>query len=456
MPWDGTEVWQATLAPEGSLSQAVKIAGGPDESIFQPDWSPSGQLHFVSDRSGWWKLYRVDGGEIRALPALEADFGTALWQLGFNRYAFMRDGTIVCTYSQDGFDHLALIRPTSDSVDTIETELTCFYPPEIACDIRDRVWVIGGSASDPQSVRFLDVPSRKFSVVHRSFEVEVDRGFLSDPRPMAYPTEGGAIAHTMFYPPANPEFEGLPGELPPLIVLSHGGPTSSTRSHLQLGIQYWTSRGFAVADVDYGGSTGYGRDYRRRLNGMWGVVDLNDCVNAALYLCREGQADRDRLIIRGGSAGGYTTLCALTFRDVFATGSSYYGLADLEPFVHDTHKFEARYSDSLVGPYPETKETYRERSPIHFADRISCPVILFQGLEDKIVPPSQAEVMVEALKSKGLPFAYIAFEGEQHGFRRFENIQRALEAELYFFSRILGFELTEPIEPVEIENLPAG
>jgi dipeptidyl aminopeptidase/acylaminoacyl peptidase len=454
MPWDGTEVWQASLASDGTLANEVKVAGGPDESIFQPDWSPSGMLHFVSDRSGWWSLYRVDGGRVEALPSLEADFGAALWKLGYKRYAFMRDGTIACIYSQNGFHHLGIIHPGSDAVETIETDLTCFYPPQIVCDERDRVWVISGSPKEPQSVRYFDPASGLFTLVHRAFEIEVDESFLSIPRSITYPTEGGASAHALFYPPANRDFEGKDGERPPLIVISHGGPTSSTRSHLQLGIQFWTSRGFAVVDVDYGGSTGYGREYRRRLNGMWGVVDLDDCVHAAQYLADQGEVDGHRLIIRGGSAGGYTTLCALTFRDVFAVGASYYGLADLEPFVDDTHKFEARYSDSLIGPYPEARAIYRERSPIHFADRITCPVILFQGLEDKIVPPAQAEIMVEALRSKGLPFAYIPFEGEQHGFRKFENIKHSLEAELYFYSRILGFELSDSIEPVEIENLP--
>ena len=453
MPWDGTEVWEAALASDGTLSRPVKVAGGPDESVFQPEWSPSGELHFVSDRSGWWTLYRLHDGQVERLPALEADFGTALWQFGFTRYAFTRDGTIVCTYSKGGFDHVALIRRGSKSVEKIDTDLTCFYPPQIVCDERDQIWVIAGSPSDPQSVRYLDRTSARFTVVHRAFEVEVERAFLSTSRSINYPSEAGATAHALFYPPANRDFEGAEGELPPLIVISHGGPTSSTRSHLQLGIQYWTSRGFAVVDVDYGGSTGYGREYRRRLNRMWGVVDLDDCIHAALFLAEQGEADRHRLVIRGGSAGGYTTLSALIFRDVFAVGASYYGVADLETFVEDTHKFESRYMDSLVGPYPEARETYRARSPIHFAGQLSCPVILFQGLEDKIVPPSQTEILVQALRSKGLPFAYISFEGEQHGFRRSENVQRSLEAELYFYSLILGFELSDSIEPLEIENL---
>ena len=453
MPWDGTEVWVAALHSDGSVERPEIVAGGPGESLFQPEWSPSSELHFVSDRSGWWSLYRTTDHEVEALPTLEADFGTALWQLGFTRYCFAADGAIVCTYSKDGFDHLGRIRPGGSSVEPIETGLTSFYPPQFIVGGSGRIGFIAGSATDTQSVRLLDLSTGKVEVIYTAFELTVDPAFISIPHPISYPTEGGALAHALFYPPANRDFTGNEGERPPLIVISHGGPTSATRSHLQLGIQYWTSRGFGVVDVDYGGSTGYGRAYRMRLNGMWGVVDKEDCINAARYLAEHGEVDGRRMLIRGGSAGGYTTLCALAFDNVFAGGASYYGVADLEPFVTDTHKFEARYMDSLVGAYPEARETYRARSPIHFADQISCPIILFHGLEDKIVPPSQAEIMVEALRKKGLPFAYIAFEGEQHGFRRSETVQRALEAELYFYSQVLGFGLSEHLEPVKIENL---
>jgi dipeptidyl aminopeptidase/acylaminoacyl peptidase len=260
-------------------------------------------------------------------------------------------------------------------------------------------------------------------------------------------------AHAFSYPPTNPDFRAPPGEKPPLIVFTHGGPTSATQGMLSLSCQFWTSRGFAVVDVNYGGSTGYGRPYRQRLNGQWGVVDLDDCVNAARYLVEQGLADPRRLAIRGGSAGGYTTLCALTFRDIFTAGASLFGVSDIEALAKETHKFESRYEHSLIGPYPEARELYRQRSPIHYADQLNTPVIFFQGLDDKVVPPNQAEVMVEALRTKGVPVAYLAFEGEGHGFRRGENIQRTLEAELYFYARVWGFPLADEIKPVAIENL---
>jgi len=289
--------------------------------------------------------------------------------------------------------------------------------------------------------------------LRRANAATVDAGYLSIPRTIEFPTEHGQTAHAFFYEPRNRDAAAPPGEKPPLLVRSHGGPTSATPATLNLGIQYWTSRGFAVLDVNYGGSTGYGRPYRERLNGQWGVVDVDDCANGARYLVDQGLADERRLAIRGGSAGGYTTLCALTFRSVFKAGASHFGIGDLEVFVRDTHKFESRYLDRLIGPFPERRDLYRARSPIHFVDRISCPMILFQGLEDKIVPPNQAEMMVEALRAKGLPVAYVPFEGEQHGFRKAENIKRALEGELYFYSRVFGFPLADPVDPVRIDNL---
>jgi dipeptidyl aminopeptidase/acylaminoacyl peptidase len=290
-------------------------------------------------------------------------------------------------------------------------------------------------------------------VLRRSTSIAFDPGYLSVPSAIEFPTEGGKTAHAFYYPPRNRDFAAPPGERPPLLVVSHGGPTSGTSARFRPEIQFWTSRGVGVVDVNYGGSTGYGRAYRERLNGAWGVVDMDDCVNAARHLVALGQADPQRLAIRGGSAGGYTTLCALTFRDVFRAGASYYGVSDLEALAKETHKFESRYLDRLIGPYPERRDLYRERSPIHFTGRLSCPVILFQGLEDKVVLPNQAEMMVEALRAKGLPVAYVPFEGEQHGFRRAENIKRALDAELYFYGRVFGFEPADVIEPVRIENL---
>jgi dipeptidyl aminopeptidase/acylaminoacyl peptidase len=313
--------------------------------------------------------------------------------------------------------------------------------------------ICGGGPADPLSVVALDVAAGRFDVLRRATNIRIDAGYLSVPRAIEFPTEGGKTAHGFFYSPRNQDYTGPSGERPPLLVISHGGPTAAASTTLSLGIQYWTSRGIGVLDVNYGGSTGYGRAYRERLNGQWGIVDVDDCINGARYLAGQGEADGNRLIIRGGSAGGYTTLAALTFRDVFKAGASYFGVSDLEALEVDTHKFESRYSRSLVGPYPERRDLYRERSPIHFTDRLACPIILFQGLEDKVVPPNQAEMMVEALRKKGLPVAYVAFAGEQHGFRRAENIKRALDAELDFYSRVFDFELAEPVDPVLIENL---
>jgi len=293
----------------------------------------------------------------------------------------------------------------------------------------------------------------KIDVLRRSTDVAIEPGYLSVPQAIEFPTEHGLTAYALYYKPKNRDFVAPPVEQPPLLVISHGGPTGATSSTLNLAIQYWTSRGFAVADVNYGGSSGYGRAYRQRLDGQWGIVDVDDCINCARYLIEHGEVDGERTAIRGGSAGGYTTLAALTFRRLFKAGASYYGVSDLEALEKDTHKFESRYSDRIVGPYPDRRDLYLERSPINFVDRLSCPVIFFQGNEDRVVPPSQAEVMVNALRQKGVPVAYILFEGEQHGFRRAQNIKRALDAELYFYSRIFGLELADPIEPILIENL---
>jgi len=310
-----------------------------------------------------------------------------------------------------------------------------------------------GSRTEAAWIAKFDLETRSFSRVRRSNNLDIDPKYFSVPRSIEFPTEDGLTAQAFFYPPTNPDFQAPEGELPPLLVESHGGPTSAAATALSLSIQYWTSRGIAVLDVNYGGSTGFGRAFRERLKGKWGIVDVDDCANGARFLVGAGLVDGDRLMITGGSAGGYTTLCALTFRKTFSAGASHYGVSDVEALAKDTHKFESRYLDGLMGPYPERRDIYFARSPINFSGQLSCPVIFFQGLEDKVVPPNQAEAMVDALRAKGIPVAYIAFEGEQHGFRQAQNIKRALDGELYFYSRVFGFELAEPVEPVEIENL---
>lgn len=449
MPWDGTELWIGDLRADGSLRRLERVAGGIDESIFQPEWSPDGILHLVSDRSGWWNLYRWRNGQIETLRKMQADFGKPQWVFGMSTYAFESADNVVCTYTEQGVWRLVSLDNATGKLRLIETPYTDVWNLHASSGI---AVFAAGSPTEPPSIVKLDLATHRMEVLRRSGNVKVDAEYLSIPKAIEFPTENALTAHAFFYGPRNPDYIGPSGERPPLLVISHGGPTAATSTVLSWAIQYWTSRGIAVLDVNYGGSTGYGCVYRQRLNGQWGVVDVDDCVNGARYIVEIGEVDGNRLAIRGGSAGGYTTLCALTFRNIFRAGASYFGVSDLEALTKDTHKFESHYLDRMIGPYPERRDLYRERSPIHFVDRISCPMIFFQGLEDKVVPPSQAELMVNALREKGLPVAYIPFEGEQHGFRRAKNIKKSLDVELYFYSRIFGFETPNPVDPLQIEN----
>ena len=452
MPWDSTELWVAELGPDGSMRRSRRVAGGHGESVLQPAWSPDGVLHFVSDRSGWWNLYRWWDGQVEPLCEMEAEFTAPPWVFGVSTYAFESARRIICAYNRKGTWRLAYLDPETQGMDPIETQYTDVQRIGLAAS-PGRALLGAGSAGEMPAIVQIDLDTKAQDILRRSSDVTVAEGYFSRPRAIEFPTEGGLTAHAFFYPPRSSDFTGPEGESPPLLVVSHGGPTGTTSTTLDLEVQYWTSRGIAVLDVNYGGSTGYGTAYRRRLNGQWGVVDVDDCVNGALYLVRNGEVDGNRLAIRGGSAGGYTTLSALTFRDLFKAGASYYGISDLEALARDTHKFESRYLDGLLAPYPEGRDLYVGRSPIHHVDRISCPVVLFQGLEDRVVPPNQAEMMVDSLRRRGLPVAYVPFEGEQHGFRRADSIKRSMDAELYFYSRVFGFEPAEPVEPVSIENL---
>jgi dipeptidyl aminopeptidase/acylaminoacyl peptidase len=452
MPWDGTELWVAELKADGSIDHSQHIVGGTGESIFQPEWSPDGVLHFVSDRTGWWNLYCWHNNRIIPLCEKAVEFGLPQWVFGMSTYAFASPHRIICNYIEQGISHLASLDTTTGRLDPIETPYTAIS--QVLASANHAIFC-GGSPTELTSIVQLDLNTSHIEILRRSSSVAIDPGYLSIPESIEFPTEHGLTAYAFFYPPQNRDYSAPNGERPPLLVMSHGGPTSAANNTLDLDIQFWTSRGIAVLDVNYGGSTGYGRDYRRRLEDQWGIVDVDDCVNGAKYLVNRGIVDGQRLMITGGSAGGYTTLCALTFRDTFKAGASYFGLSDLEADLLETHKFESRYSYKLVAPYPERSDIYHDRSPIHFTDRLSCPVIFFQGLDDKVVLPNQSELMVEALRAKHLPVAYIAFPGEGHGFRRAENIKRSLEAELYFYSRIFGFPLADAIEPVLIENLKA-
>lgn len=450
MPWDGTELWLADIQSDGGLANPRRIAGGPEESIFQPEWSPEGVLHFVSDRSGWWNLYRMDEQGHQPLCPMEAEFGLPQWVFGQRLYDFQSSSRIVCSYTQQGTWYLAQLDTANGHLETFDLPYTDFGNILVR---GSRVLCTTSSPSRPHSIIQFDLTTHEVITLRQSVDFTIDDSYVSVPTPIEYPTKDGHTGHAFFYPPYNQNFQASDTERPPLMVKSHGGPTGASSTAFNLMIQYWTSRGIAVLDVNYGGSTGFGRAYRERLNGQWGIVDVDDCVSAVQHLIERGKADVSRVTITGGSAGGFTTLCALTFRDCFTAGSSYYGVSDLEALVRDTHKFESRYLDRLIGPYPKAKDQYDQRSPIHFTNRLSCPLILFQGLEDKVVPPNQAERMFEAVKAKGLPVAYIAFEGEQHGFRRAENMKQVLDNELYFYSKIFSFTPADSVPAIRIENL---
>ena len=454
MPWDGTELRVCDLGADGSPEIAERVGGGQAESIFQPEWSPEGTLHFVSDRTGWWNLYRWREGRVEPLCEKEAEFGLPQWVFGMSTYAFISPGRIVCSYTERGSTHLAVLDTEKRELEPVETPYSSIaYVRAAEAQGEGGVVFRGSSPTEAACIVRLDPSTGQHEVLRRSGDLEIDPGYLSVPEPVEFPTENGRTAHAFFYPPKNRDFVAPEGELPPLLVMSHGGPTAVSSTALDPKIQYWTTRGIAVLDVNYGGSTGHGREYRRRLEGAWGVVDVDDCANGAIYLAERGIVDGGRLMITGGSAGGYTTLCALAFRDTFAAGASHFGVSDVEALARETHKFESRYLDRLIGPYPERTDLYMERSPIHSAGHLSCPVIFFQGLEDEVVPKEQAETMFAALRDKGLPVSYVPFEGEQHGFRRAENIKRALDGELYFYARVFGFGLADAVEPVPIENL---
>ncbi len=452
MPWDATELWVAPVNLDGVLNTPQKLAGKTRQSIFQPEWSPDSVLYFVSDRTNWWNLYRwsPQSGDVEPICPKDAEFGLPQWVFGMSTYGFESAESIICTYNEDGIQNFARLNTKTQELTVFDTPYTSIN----GLQVQPGIAAFGaGSPTVPGAIAMLGLSTGQVDELRRSSTVDMDEGYLSAPEVVEFPTENGLTAYGFYYAPKNQDFTAPEGEKPPLLVKIHGGPTASTSTSLDLRLQYWTSRGIAILDVNYGGSTGYGREYRQRLNGNWGIVDVDDCVNGAQYLVNQGKADGDRLMIDGGSAGGYTTLAALTFRDTFKAGASYYGVSDAEALAQDTHKFESRYLDSLIGAYPAEKEKYVERSPIHATDNLSCPVIFLQGDEDKIVPPNQAEMMVDALKEKGLPVAYVLFEGEQHGFRKAENIKRALDAELYFYAQVFGFELADDIEPVDIANL---
>ena len=445
LPFIGTDLWV------GEIGDAPRhVAGGPEESIFQPQWSPDGVLHFVSDRSGWWNLYRERDGLVEAVAPVEAELGWMQWVFGMSSYVFLPDGRIACILNRGARQALTFI--ADGEYEEAGVPYDSAGGPSLRGHGNKLTWICASATKSPVLL-LLDALSREFEVLQSSVQDIIDDAYVSTAEPIEFPTDEGGTGYAFYYPPTNPEFTGPADEKPPLVVSVHGGPTAQSVAGPEPSFLYLTSRGIAVVDVNYGGSTGYGREYLERLKHRWGPVDTADSIAVARYLAERGDVDGERVAITGGSAGGYTTLYALAFEDFFATGASFFGVTDLLAFNETTHKFESQYDRWLLGPLPEETETYKARSPATGADDVSVPVLLLQGLDDKVVPPSQAEIMVEALRRNGVPFAYIAFEGEGHGFRKAENIRRSNEACLTFFSRVFGFTPADELDPLEIENL---
>ncbi|MDJ0789184.1 MAG: S9 family peptidase [Myxococcota bacterium] len=450
LPWDAATLFELPIGAGGAPRH---VAGGPHESIFQPTWSPGGVLTFASDRSGFWNLHQWRGGDVVSLCERAAEFGLPQWVFGMRRFGFVSEERIACVVSEEGRDRLALLDLGTGALDDVASSASAIDGIDVS---GHEIAVIAANERSAPSVQVLDLDSGRFETVREAFEVGMDPEALSPAESVRFASTDGRPVHAFLYRPRLPGVEAPAGERPPLLVKVHGGPTAATSSALDLATQFWTTRGFAVLDVNYTGSTGFGRAYRDGLKGAWGVADVEDCAAGARFAASEGGADPARLGIRGGSAGGYTVLCALTLGDVFGFGASHYGIGDLEALARDTHKFEARYLDGLVAPWPEGEAVYRERSPLYHVEGLSCPVIFLQGSEDRVVPPAQAESMVAALAARGLPHAYVLFEGEGHGFRRAENIRAALQAELFFYGRVLGFP-TAATPPVAMQGrIPAG
>lgn len=434
MPWDETELWLADISESGEISNPRKVAGGDQVSVYHPFWSADNQLFYVADPKGWWHIYSLDNPDKPVHEQLEIEFGLPQWVFGCRTVQWMDDNNLVAIGTRKGQQALYQINLESGDIEIFSDQWTAFNGQMVSAE--GHLYFMAANPQTGEAVYQLDLQSRK---AHQLTEIEGDQltDYISEPEHLEFPTSGNQTAYGYFYPPKNPEYQAPADEKPPLIVMSHGGPTGMTDNGLNLTIQYWTSRGFAVADVNYRGSTGYGRAYRDSLKGQWGILDVDDCIAMGQHLADEGLIDGTRMAIRGGSAGGYTTLCALTFHDAFKAGMSRYGVAELVSLSQDSHKFEIRYLDSVVGPYPECADLYHERSPVNHTELLSCPILILQGLDDKVVPPNQAEAMVKALKEKGLPYEYITFEGEGHGFRKPETIIKAFTAELEFYQKHL-------------------
>ncbi|GAB1259066.1 alpha/beta hydrolase family protein [Aurantivibrio plasticivorans] len=448
MPWDDTQAWMAPINNAGAPESPRLVAGQQSESVCQPKWSPSGKLFLISDRTNWWNLYQVSGETLSPVTNLDAEFAYPPWVYGLSNYDFLNDDTIIASYTQNGLWHLTKVAIGSGKVTPIQTTSTDISD---LCTHNGRAIFCGGNSKKGKQLHFYS----ETDGCHTPFpSAGAFCENYSEPEPIRFSVNNHREAYGFYYSPYSQDYDGPTSERPPLLVFCHGGPTSAASSALNLKIQFWTSRGFAVADVNYSGSTGYGREYRHQLNGGWGKTDVEDIIACANYLVAQGKADKERLAIRGSSAGGYSVLAALTFHDCFKAGASLYGISNLETLAQDTHKFESRYMDSLVGPYPQMKTLYQQRSPINYVSQLNCPVIFLQGLKDKVVPPQQAETMVNALAEQEIPHAYITFEEEAHGFRQANNIHAALLAELSFYRQVFAIPGAEEGDtPVTVKFL---
>ena len=436
MPWDATQLWQATIS-NGNLIEKKRVAGGDNnQAIFQPHWSPNNTLYYVSDITNWWNIYRFENGIGAPVLRMDAEFATPLWQLGMTTFDFIDANTIACIWTVSGIWHSGFIDVATGVLTTVQTPYSSMQA--VACH-QGSVYFVAGASVLASQIAGVNLQG-EVSPIYAPATVDLDKADLAQPESISFTSGDNQQVHAFYYPPTSARYCGDDRELPLVIAMCHGGPTGATSSGLNLKIQYWTNRGFAVVDINYRGSVGFGRTYRQGLEGAWGIADVEDTQHAIAYLAGQQKIDPKRCLIRGGSAGGYTVLSALTFTDTFKAGASLYGIGDLETLAKDTHKFESRYLDSLIGPYPERRDIYLERSPIHHADGLNCPVIFLQGLEDKVVPPNQAEMMVKLLEDKGIQVGYVTFADEGHGFRKANNIIRAMEAELAFYRDVFSLK----------------
>ena len=451
MPWDSTAIMVGTLAGR-SVADVRQVAGGPGESAVQPRWLREDALLFISDRTNWWNLYRWQDGDVRPVRAEAAEYCTPQWMFGQQAYLVIDEDHLLCTTCRNTVLGIGLLTLSTGDLEPVTADGVGALSVAVGAG---KAAAVLSDPDRPPTLAVLDLETRRWTDVRQSGPATVAPDAVSVAQPVRWAGEQGAV-HGWFYPPLNPEFNAPEGTSPPLITLSHGGPTGCSFPDFKISYQFWTTRGYAILDVNYGGSSGFGRDYRQRLHGTWGITDVLDCVTGARAMGEQGLADPTRLTIKGGSAGGYTTLRALTETDVFAAGISLYGVGDLETLATDTHKFESRYLDTLVGPYPQARGVYRDRSPIEHLDRLSAPILLLQGADDKVVPLSQAELLADAARRKGLPVCLLIFEGEGHGFRMAETIKVSTRAQIYFLGRILGFTPADDVGEFTIENLAAG